>query len=153
MALNILLVEDDPGDVALVTEALASQRLASTLRSVPDGVEALRFLRREGRYGGEPRPDLILLDLDLPGMTGREVLTVVKSDDDLRLIPVVVFTTSAVDGDVLDSYAAHANACVTKPTDLLELERVMAKISSFYGELVARAVPPAHIARAGGTGP
>jgi two-component system response regulator len=135
---EVLLVEDDPGDVALISEAFAAHWLPSTLHTVGDGVEALAFLRREEVFADAPRPDLILLDLNMPRMDGRELLTVVKNDADLRIIPVVVFTTSALPADVTTSYLRHANAYVTKPLDLRELDRAVDRIYSFYGELVRR---------------
>ncbi len=136
--LDVLLVEDDPGDVALVQDVVASRHVPCRLHVVGDGVEAMAFLRREEPWAHAPRPHLVLLDLNMPRMDGREVLATVKADADLRVIPVVVFTTSSAEADVTDSYAAHANAYVTKPLDLQEFEQVIDQIHRFYGELVRR---------------
>lgn len=114
----ILLVEDNPGDVRLVREALENQPRHSQLHVVADGIEALAFLRREGSQAGTRRPDLILLDLNLPRMDGRELLAELKSDPELACIPVVVFTSSDADGDVERAYGLHANCYVPKPADL-----------------------------------
>ena len=137
--LEILLAEDDEADVALVQDAFTTHRLTGKLHHVTDGVEALAFLRREGPYAEVPRPDLVLLDLNMPRMGGRDVLVAVKADERLRTIPVVVFSTSAVQADVLASYTAHANAYVTKPIDLDAFQRVITDIHGFYGDLVTRA--------------
>jgi CheY-like chemotaxis protein len=134
--LRVLLVEDDVADVALVTDAFASQDLASDLHHVADGAEALAFLRREAPYPDAPRPDLILLDLNMPRVDGRQVLAEIKADDDLKAIPVVVFTTSAAADDVVTSYGSHANAYVTKPIDLDDFERALAEIRGFWGRTV-----------------
>jgi CheY-like chemotaxis protein len=134
--LRVLLVEDDVADVALVTDAFASQDLASDLHHVSDGAEALAFLRREAPYPDAPRPDLILLDLNMPRVDGRQVLAEIKADERLRAIPVVVFTTSAAADDVVTSYGAHANAYVTKPIDLDDFERALAEIRGFWGRTV-----------------
>ncbi len=135
---EVLLVEDDPGDVALISEAFAAHRLPSRLHICGDGVEALAFLRREDGFADAARPDLILMDLNMPRMDGRELLAVIKNDADLRIIPVVVFTTSALAADITSSYLRHANAYVTKPLDLQDLDRAIDRIYSFYGELARR---------------
>ncbi|HLL68055.1 MAG TPA: response regulator [Micromonosporaceae bacterium] len=140
--LQVLLVEDDPADALLVEDAFATHRLPSRLHHVIDGIEAMHFLRREGRYAAAPRPDLVLLDLNMPRLNGREVLAQVKIDEQLKTIPVVVFTTSATGTDILASYAAHANAYITKPLNLDRFEEVIAKIYDFYGEVVTRPLPP-----------
>ncbi|MET7420707.1 response regulator [Dactylosporangium sp. NPDC005555] len=135
--LQVLVVEDDLGDVALVESAFAEHRIASRLHHVADGGEALAFLRRQPPYGDVPRPDLILLDLNMPRVDGRQALAEIKADGDLRSIPTIVFTTSAADDDVIRSYGSHANAYVTKPIDLDEYDRVVVKIRNFYGHTAA----------------
>src|ERR687884_1433856 len=117
-AIEILLVEDSPGDVRLTREALRDGKVRNNLSVVTDGVEALAFLRREGRYADAPRPDLILLDLNLPKKDGREVLAEIKADPNLRRIPVVVLTTSEAEQDIVETYNLHANCYVKKPVDL-----------------------------------
>ncbi|WP_374536246.1 response regulator [Micromonospora aurantiaca (nom. illeg.)] len=141
-SLRVLLVEDDPADVALIEGTFATHALAAELHHVPDGVEAMAFLRRQGQYADAARPELILLDLNMPRMNGREVLTAIKADPWLKTIPVVVFTTSAVDADVLASYTAHANAYVTKPIDLDDFERVVGQIHRFYGRIASLPAEP-----------
>ena len=131
--LQVLVVEDDLGDVALVESAFADHSIPSALHHAADGAEALAFLRREGRYHAAPRPDLILLDLNMPRMDGRQVLTAIKADDDLKSIPTIVFTTSSSQSDVISSYGAHANAYVTKPLDFNDYEQAVIKIRNFYG--------------------
>ena len=116
--IEILLVEDNPGDVRLTREALRDGKVRNNLNVVDDGVKALEFLRRQGGFGKAPRPDLILLDLNLPRMSGREVLTEIKSDPELRSIPVVVLTTSQAEQDIVKAYELNANCYVTKPVDL-----------------------------------
>lgn len=135
---EVLLVDDDPGDVALISEAFAAHRLPSRLHKAGDGVDALTFLRREQPYADAPRPDLILLDLNMPRMDGRELLSVVKNDSGLCTIPVVVFTTSDSPADVTASYTRHANAYVTKPMDLDALEHVVDTVHAFYREVARR---------------
>ena len=130
----VLLVEDDPGDALIATEALERVSGAHRVHVVGDGQEALDFLRRHGKYAEAPRPGLILLDLNMPRMDGREALALIKSDPVLRLIPVVVFTTSASPDDVIASYANHANAYVTKPMELDSLEAAVRAIGTFYAE-------------------
>jgi CheY-like chemotaxis protein len=134
--IEILLVEDDPGDVLMTTEALAESKVANNLQVVADGEAAVEFLRRQGSYGDAPRPGLILLDLNLPRMDGREVLAVIKEDPDLRRIPVVVLTTSESEEDVLRSYDLHANAYVTKPVEFEEFVAVVRQIDDFYISIV-----------------
>ncbi len=134
--IEVLLVEDDPGDVVLIQEAFADNKLRNRLHTVPDGVDALRFLRREGEFAGAPRPDLILLDLNLPRKDGREVLAEVKTDEDLQQIPVVVLTTSKLEEDVLRSYKLHANAYVTKPVDFDRFIEVVRQIDEFFVTVV-----------------
>ena len=141
--LQVLVVEDDLGDVALVEGAFAEHSVASDLHHVADGVEALAFLRREAPYGDAPRPDLILLDLNMPRVDGRETLASIKSDADLKSIPTIVFTTSAAENDVASSYDAQANAYVTKPINLDDYERVVSEIRNFFGHTVALPRHPA----------
>jgi CheY-like chemotaxis protein len=127
-----LLVEDNPGDVRLTREALKEGKILNDLSVVGDGVEALAFLRREGRYAEAERPDLILLDLNLPKKDGREVLEEIKSDGDLKKIPVVVLTTSAAERDILNAYDLHANCYITKPVDLGQFIKVVQLIEDFW---------------------
>ena len=131
-AIEILLVEDNPGDARLTREAFADASVSNNLSVVGDGEQAMAFLRRQGNYSGAPRPDLILLDLNLPRKSGREVLEDVKSDPDLLSIPIVVMTTSEAEGDILNSYYHHANAYVTKPVDLDRFIDVVSKIEGFW---------------------
>ena len=129
---QILLVEDNPGDARLTREVFSEGRITNRLHVVSDGVEAVRFLRGEEPYGDAPRPDLILLDLNLPRMDGREVLGILKADPELRTIPVVVLSTSAADQDIDQSYHLHANAFITKPVDLDQFIAVVRSIESFW---------------------
>jgi CheY-like chemotaxis protein len=130
--IEVLLVEDDPGDVLMTQEAFAEHKVKNSLSVVNDGVEALAFLRKEGRYADAPTPDLILLDLNLPRKDGREVLAEIKADPDLALIPVVVLTTSGAYDDVIASYRRHANAYVTKPVDFDQFIQVVRQIDDFF---------------------
>jgi CheY-like chemotaxis protein len=130
--IEILLVEDNPGDVRLTQEALRDGKVWNNLHHAADGVEAIAFLRTEGRYANVPRPDLVLLDLNLPRKDGREVLAEVKADPDLRTIPVVVLTTSKAEEDVLRSYGLHANCYIVKPIDLEQFLMVVQAIESFW---------------------
>ena len=134
--LDVLVVDDDPGDVMIIEEALATHGIGSTLHVVADGVHAMEFLRREGVHARAPRPQLVLLDLNMPRKSGREVLEELAEDADLASIPVVVFTTSASDEDILCSYDLHANAYVTKPVDFTAFEDVVCQIERFYGQTV-----------------
>ncbi len=129
---EILLVEDNPGDVRLTREALKEGKVYSNLHWAQDGVEALEFLRRQGKFADMPRPDIILLDLNLPRKDGREVLFEIKNDDDLKRIPVVILTTSKAEEDVLRSYELHANCYVTKPVDLEKFIVVVQSIDRFW---------------------
>jgi chemotaxis family two-component system response regulator Rcp1 len=140
--LGVLLVEDDPGDVMIAQEALKASRLTSTLTVVPDGVEAIKYLRRENGYADAPRPDLILLDLNLPRKSGHEVLAEVKADPALRKIPVVVLTTSGAAEDVVRSYDLHANVFVTKPVDFDHFTEVIKQIDDFF--LTVAQLPPSN---------
>ena len=138
--MEILLVEDNPGDVRLTREALKSDRLWNTLQVVRDGVEAMAYLRREDGFRGASRPDLILLDLNLPRKDGREVLAEIKADEDLKLIPVVVLTTSQAEDDILKAYGSHANCYITKPVDLPMFMTVVKSIEHFWFAIVR--LPP-----------
>jgi len=134
--IEVLLVEDDPGDVLMTREAFEEHKVRNRLTVVSDGAEALAYLRREGEYADAPRPDLVLLDLNLPRRDGREVLAEVKADDDLRRIPVVVLTTSQAEEDIVRSYDLHANAYVTKPVDFERFVQVVRSIDDFYFTIV-----------------
>jgi CheY-like chemotaxis protein len=149
--IEVLLVEDDPGDVLMTQEAFEEHYASSSphhhptqgrnrLAVVSDGAEALSYLRQEGQYAGATRPDLILLDLNLPRRDGREVLAEIKTDDNLRRIPVVVLTTSQADEDILRSYQLHANAYVTKPVDFDQFIAVVRQIDDFFVSVVK--LPP-----------
>jgi CheY-like chemotaxis protein len=133
---DVLLVEDDPGDVLMTQEAFADHQVHNRLHVVSDGVEAMAFLRKEGSYADVPSPDLILLDLNLPKMDGREVLAAIKEDQQLRSIPVVILTTSEAEEDVLRSYSLHANAYVTKPVDFERFIEVVKRIDDFFVTVV-----------------
>lgn len=135
-AIEILLVEDNLGDARLTQEALREARVSNHLSLVRDGVEALAFLRREGGYASAPRPDLILLDLNLPRKDGREVLSEIKSDERLRRIPVVVLTVSQSDEDILRAYNLNANCYITKPVDLEHFIKVVRSIEDFWLAIV-----------------
>ena len=129
---DILLVEDSPSDQLLAREALAEAGVKSRLHIVSDGIEAMAFLRRQGRHQNAPRPDLILLDLNLPRKDGREVLSEIKSSEDLKRIPVVVLTTSESEQDVKRAYALHANCYISKPVDFEAFKRVIRSIEEFW---------------------
>ncbi|MER5705480.1 response regulator [Micromonospora sp. NPDC002296] len=133
---RILVVDDDPGDVLMIEEALADSDVDKVIDVVGDGQEAMEFLRREGRHTEARRPDVILLDLNMPRMDGRQVLGEVKQDDDLRTIPIVVLTTSNADTDIVGSYTLQANAYVTKPIDLDDFNDVVRRIDEFFGRVV-----------------
>jgi CheY-like chemotaxis protein len=138
--IEVLLVEDDPGDVLMTREAFEEHKVRNRLTVVNDGVDALAYLRGEGPYKDAARPDLILLDLNLPKVDGREVLAEIKNDENLRRIPVVVLTTSAADEDILRSYQLHANAYVTKPVDFERFIAVVRQIDEFFVSVVR--LPP-----------
>ncbi|GAA4686716.1 response regulator [Streptomyces chumphonensis] len=133
---DILLVEDDPGDELMTREAFEDNKIGNTLHVVRDGQEALDFLYQRGAHEGAPRPDLILLDLNLPKYDGRQVLEQIKSDESLTHIPVVVLTTSSAEEDILRSYRLHANAYVTKPVDLEQFIAAIRKIDDFFVTVV-----------------
>lgn len=138
--IEVLLVEDDPGDVLMTQEAFREHKVHNRLTVVSDGAEALAYLRREGEFEDAVRPDLILLDLNLPRRDGREVLEEIKKDDELGRIPVVVLTTSSADEDILRSYQLHANAYVTKPVDFERFIAVIRQIDEFFVTVVK--LPP-----------
>ena len=138
--IDILLVEDSPADVRLTQEALREAKVLNALHVVQDGAAALAFLRREGQYAATQRPDLILLDLNLPRKDGREVLAEIKSDEVLKRIPVVVLTTSRAEEDVVRTYDLHANAYITKPVDLKQFLAVIHAIEEFWLAVVT--LPP-----------
>jgi CheY-like chemotaxis protein len=131
-AVDVLLVEDDPGDVLMTREAFEHYKIRNVLHVVTDGEQALHFLRRTGDYADAPRPGLILLDLNLPRLDGLEVLAELKADPVLKVIPVVILTTSQAQQDVLRSYALHANAYVSKPVDFERFMDVIRQIDSFF---------------------
>jgi CheY-like chemotaxis protein len=131
-AIDVLLVEDSPGDVRLTREAFRETNGAVTLHVASDGVEAMAFLRREGANAGAPRPDFILLDLNLPRMDGREVLVHIKEDPDLMTIPTIILTTSEADADILRSYELNANAYLKKPVTLEAFEALVRSINDFW---------------------
>jgi CheY-like chemotaxis protein len=139
-AVTLLLVEDNEGDVRLTREALKEGKVTNALLVARDGVEALALLRREGKYEGAPRPDLILLDLNLPRMDGKQVLAALKADPDLKRIPVVVLTTSTAEEDILRTYNLHANCYVTKPVDFEKFVSVVRTIDAFWLTVVR--LPP-----------
>jgi two-component system, chemotaxis family, response regulator Rcp1 len=130
--IDILLVEDNPGDVMLVEEVLSDSKVRNRLHVVSDGEQAMEFVRRQGKHAGAPRPDLILLDLNLPKKGGREVLREVKTHPDLKTIPVVVLSSSKSDDDVVNSYELHANAYILKPVDFHQFMKVMRAIEDFW---------------------
>ncbi|MEH2034344.1 MAG: response regulator [Nostoc sp.] len=140
--IEILLVEDSPEDADLTVEILGDAKVLNRIHVVEDGVEALKFLRQQGDYANAPRPDLILLDLNLPRKDGREVLAELKADPDLKLIPVVVLTTSGANEDILRTYALNANCYVTKPVSLEEFAKVIRSIEFFWLVAVKLPKPP-----------
>jgi len=138
--IELLLVEDDPGDVLMTKEALEGSKLLHSLHTVSNGEEALAYLRREHPFEDEGRPDLVLLDLNLPRLDGHEVLSIVKSDPDLRRIPIVVLTTSEAEEDIVRSYDLHANAYVTKPVGFDSFMSVIRQVDEFFLSVVR--LPP-----------
>jgi CheY-like chemotaxis protein len=134
--IDILLVEDNPGDVRLTREVLKDGKLRNNLFVCGDGEEALEFLRRRGKHANAVRPDLVLLDLNLPRKSGREVLAEVKEDPELRAIPIIVLTTSAAEQDILQTYNLHANCYITKPVDLPQFIKIVHSICDFWLEIV-----------------
>lgn len=138
--IEILLVEDSPSDTELTIEALKEGKMRNHLSTVEDGVQAMEFLRRQGAYARAPRPDLVMLDLNLPRKDGREVLAEIKADPGLQAIPIVVLTTSRAEQDVLRAYHLHANCYITKPVDFDQFLRVVHSIESFW--LFVVTLPP-----------
>ncbi|GIV95353.1 MAG: response regulator [Herpetosiphonaceae bacterium] len=138
--IEILLVEDNPGDVRLIQEVMAETRIQNVIYVTRDGVEALAFLRREGAYKACPRPDLILLDLNLPRKDGREVLREIKQSSDLHYIPVVIFTTSQDEEDILSAYDMHANCYIAKPVELNQFIKAIRSVEDFWFTVVK--LPP-----------
>ena len=138
--IEILLVEDNPADIRLTTEILKDAKLCNTLHVARDGIEAMQFLRQEGTFVDMPRPDLILLDLNLPRMDGRDVLRDIKKDATLKRIPVVILTTSDAEQDILKSYDLNANCYITKPVDLEQFSKVVHSIEDFWFSIVK--LPP-----------
>jgi chemotaxis family two-component system response regulator Rcp1 len=134
--IEILLVEDSPGDVRLTREALRDAKVQNTLHVASDGIEAISYLWRQGIHADAPRPDLILLDLNLPRKSGREVLEEIKLDPSLKSIPVVILTTSSAEEDILRSYQLHANCYITKPVDLDQFMKVVKTIDNFWLAIV-----------------
>ena len=134
--IDILLVEDNPGDARLALESLKESKIRNTLHWVQDGLEAMKFLHRQGSYENAPRIDLILLDLNMPKMDGREVLAEIKSDNDLKRIPVVIFTISKAEEDILKAYDLHTNCYITKPLDLDRFLKVIQSIEDFWLTIV-----------------
>jgi chemotaxis family two-component system response regulator Rcp1 len=139
-SIDILLVEDNEGDAHLTREALKRAKVRNRVHTTSDGVEAMQFLRREGTFADAPRPDLILLDLNLPNMDGREVLEAIKADPALKPIPIVVVTSSAAEQDILKSYDLNANCYVTKPVDLQQFLHVIGSVGDFWLDIVK--LPP-----------
>lgn len=133
---EVLLVEDSPGDVRLTEEALKEGKVRNNLNVVMDGVEAMAYLRREGRYSSATRPDIVLLDLNMPKKDGREVLAEMKSDERLRRIPVVILTTSEAEQDILKTYDLHANCYITKPVDLDQFISLVKSVEDFWLTIV-----------------
>jgi two-component system response regulator len=140
MPIEILLIEDNPGDVELTKIALEDSKISVNLSIVEDGVEAIAFLRREGKYANVPHPDIVLLDLNLPKKDGREVLAEIKADEKLKRIPVVVLTTSQAEEDVLKVYNLSANCYITKPVDFDQFVKIVQSIENFWFTIVK--LPP-----------
>jgi CheY-like chemotaxis protein len=138
--ISVLLVEDDPGDVLLIREAFSEQKVGNVLSVVSDGVEAMRYVRGEGEYAERGRPDLVLLDLNLPRKSGAEVLAEIKGDPELATIPVIVLTTSSSHEDIMGSYRMHANAYITKPVDFERFREIVHQIDDFFIGIVK--LPP-----------
>ena len=134
--IEILLIEDNEGDIVLTVEALKTTKIVNNLMVIEDGEKALAYLREEGEYKGRPVPDLILLDLNLPKIDGREILHIIKNDDKIKFIPVVILTTSNSEEDVLKSYLEHANCYITKPLDMEQFIKIVQSIGDFWFNIV-----------------
>lgn len=134
--IQILLVEDNPGDIRLTQEALKEGNIPNDLHVVKDGVEAIDYLKQRGKYADRGKPDIILLDLNLPRKDGREVLAEIKADENLKLIPVIILTTSDADSDILKSYKLHANSFITKPVDLDQFIYIIRQIETYWFTVV-----------------
>jgi len=139
-AVEILLIEDNPGDVRLTIEALKESKIINNLQVVEDGIEALSYLKKEGIYKDKPRPDLIILDLNLPKKDGREVLAEIKSNDTFKQIPIVILTTSEAEEDIIKSYELHANCYITKPVNMEQFIKVVKSVGDFWFSIVI--LPP-----------
>ena len=142
-AVEILLIEDNPGDVRLTLEALKESKIINNLQVVDDGIEALSYLKKEGIYKDKPRPDLIILDLNLPRKDGREVLGEIKSDPVLKQIPIVILTTSEAEEDIIKSYELHANCYITKPVNMEQFIKVVKSVGDFWFSIVM--LPPSDV--------
>ncbi len=138
--IEILLVDDNPGDIRLTQEALKESKVLNNIHIVEDGMEALEFLRKEGKFKNVITPDIVLLDLNLPKRNGREVLADIKADDFLKKIPVVILTMSRAEEDILKSYALHANCYITKPVDMDQFIKIVRSIENFWFSIVR--LPP-----------
>ncbi len=139
-AVEILLIEDNPGDVRLTIEALKESKIINNLNVVEDGIEAILYLKKDNKYKDKPRPDLIILDLNLPKKDGREVLGEIKSDDNLKQIPVVILTTSEAEEDIIKTYELHANCYITKPVNMEQFIKVVKSVGDFWFSIVM--LPP-----------
>ncbi len=139
-AVEILLVEDNPGDVRLTIEALKESKILNNLNVVDDGIEALAYLNKEGKYKDRPHPDLIILDLNLPRKDGREVLAEIKEHKNFKRIPIVILTISEAEEDILKTYQLHANCFITKPVDINQFTKVVKSVSNFWFSIVK--LPP-----------
>ncbi len=142
-AVEILLIEDNPGDVRLTFEALKESKIINNLQVVEDGIEALSYLKKNGIYKDKPRPDLIILDLNLPKKDGREVLGEIKSEDSLKQIPIVILTTSEAEEDIIKSYELHANCYITKPVNMEQFIKVVKSVGDFWFSIVM--LPPGDV--------
>lgn len=134
--IEILLIEDNEGDIVLTVEALKTTKIVNNLKVIEDGEKALAYLREEGEFKGRPVPDLILLDLNLPKIDGRELLHIIKNDDKIQFIPVVILTTSKSEEDILKSYLEHANCYITKPLDMEQFIKIVQSIGDFWFNIV-----------------